>query len=222
MFESKTILVVGASSVLGAELIQRLQAAGAKLILTTRSGQSAVARTGVDEVHSLDLTSEASIASFVNSLGDRVLDGVVVAAGVVAFGSAAETPIEITENLMRVNALGAISLITKLHSNLKAGTEAFVLTLSGKIAEVPTAGMAAYSASKTSLFAWVTAVAREFRRDGIRVIDARPGHTETGLASRAIFGTTPNFGQGLTSTAVADRIMRALFDGEKDLPSSEF
>jgi len=66
------------------------------------------------------------------------------------------------------------------------------------------------------------AASRELRRDGIRVFDARPGHTETGLAGRAIAGTAPTFAPGMAAEAVAARILKAIIEDEKDLPSTEF
>ena len=54
------------------------------------------------------------------------------------------------------------------------------------------------------------------------MIDARPPHTETGLATRAVAGTAPNFPQGLDPAAVARRIVDAVADGSTDLPSEAF
>ncbi|MFM1784737.1 MAG: hypothetical protein RLZZ579_1014, partial [Actinomycetota bacterium] len=56
----------------------------------------------------------------------------------------------------------------------------------------------------------------------IRVFSARPGHTETGLASRAIAGTAPAFPQGMTAEQVVSRLIAAIENDEKDLPSSSF
>ena len=49
------------------------------------------------------------------------------------------------------------------------------------------------------------ALAREARRGKVRVIDARPPHTETGLAGRAIEGQAPRMPEGLSSETVAKR-----------------
>jgi len=54
------------------------------------------------------------------------------------------------------------------------------------------------------------------------VIDARPGHTETGLAGRAIAGTAPAFATGMTPESVSARIVNAVLTGETDLPSTAF
>ncbi|MDP4715540.1 MAG: SDR family NAD(P)-dependent oxidoreductase [Candidatus Nanopelagicales bacterium] len=86
----------------------------------------------------------------------------------------------------------------------------------------PQPGMAVYSASKAALAAYDAAAARELRREGIRLIDARPPHTETGLADRPLAGTAPRLPTGLAADAVAQRIVDAIHLGEKDLPSSAF
>lgn len=212
--EGKNILLVGANGHLGGLLKAELQHAGAHVISTYH-------RHPIENALQLDLTDEASIANLGAQLGDTKLDGLVIAAGVVAFGSAESTPAQVVADLMSVNATGVISLITKLTANLQ-GPDSFIVTLSGKVAELPTAGIAAYSASKSALYAYSVAAGRELRRAGIRWIDARPGHTETGLANRAIFGEAPNFPAGLSPESVAKRILKAITDGEKDLPSSAF
>jgi cyclic-di-GMP-binding biofilm dispersal mediator protein len=82
--------------------------------------------------------------------------------------------------------------------------------------------ISAYLTSKTAHSTWLKALALEARRAGIRVVDARPGHTETGLAGRAIFGTAPAFPTGMTADHVSQVIVNAIADGTKDLPSEAF
>jgi cyclic-di-GMP-binding biofilm dispersal mediator protein len=83
-------------------------------------------------------------------------------------------------------------------------------------------GLAAYSASKTALQGFAQAAAKELRKSRIRWMDARPGHTDSGLAGRAIFGTAPNFGEGMTVEHVTSRIIQGILGDERDLPSSAF
>jgi cyclic-di-GMP-binding biofilm dispersal mediator protein len=97
-----------------------------------------------------------------------------------------------------------------------------VVSISGVIAESPMAGLAAYSSSKTAMHGFAVAAAKELKKLGIRWLDARPGHTESGLASRAIFGQAPNFGLGMDVSHVVSRIVRGITDEEKDLPSTSF
>ena len=82
--------------------------------------------------------------------------------------------------------------------------------------------MAAYCASKSALSAWLGALALEIRRDKITVVDARPGHTETGLATRPLFGAAPQMPEGMTPAQVAARLISGIEAGEKVISSSEF
>jgi cyclic-di-GMP-binding biofilm dispersal mediator protein len=82
--------------------------------------------------------------------------------------------------------------------------------------------MAAYTTSKTAHSTWLKALALEARRQKVRVMDARPGHTETGLASRALFGTAPAFAQGMTPEHVVNKIIEAIEAGITELPSDSF
>ena len=63
---------------------------------------------------------------------------------------------------------------------------------------------------------------RELRRCRIDVIDARPGHTETGLATRPLAGVAPKMPEGLAPNVVAARIVAAITAGERDLPTEAF
>ena len=66
------------------------------------------------------------------------------------------------------------------------------------------------------------ALTREARRKKIRVIDARPPHTETGLAGRAIEGEAPRMPEGLAPIDVARVICDAIDGDATDLASSAF
>ncbi|WP_372595455.1 SDR family NAD(P)-dependent oxidoreductase [Actinotalea sp.] len=222
--DGAVVLVVGASGGLGSRIAAHLRAAGATVVRTGRTP----ARISGPGAYLADLRTpqgaESAVAAAVDAHGR--LDGVVIAAGVVAFGPAAEVSDETLEELIEVNTLGPIRLlraaVPHLLASAEAGREPFVVTLSGAVSERPTAGLAAYSASKAGLAAFVQAAGRELRRSGIRLLDARPGHTSTGLSTRALTGTAPAFGTGLDPDAVAARIVVALRDGERDLPSAAF
>jgi cyclic-di-GMP-binding biofilm dispersal mediator protein len=54
------------------------------------------------------------------------------------------------------------------------------------------------------------------------MVDARPGHTETELSKHPLSGSTPVFPAGLSPLAVATRIVEAIENDEKDLPSTSF
>ena len=143
------------------------------------------------------------------------------AAGIVAFGSLIETDDVVIEDLFLTNVLGPLWLI---RAALPALTEAhgFVANISAVVAEQPLPGMVAYAASKAALTAASRALTRELRAAGITVTDARPPHTETGLATRPIAGVAPRLPQGLEPDAVARRIIAAIEAGEREVPADGF
>lgn len=222
--EESVVLVVGASGGLGTRIAGLLADAGATVVRAARNP----ATIGGPDAFVADLRDEAGAAAVVAAAigAHGRLDGVVIAAGVVAFGPVGEVTDAALRELFDINTLAPIRLIREAMPHLvesgAAGREPFIVTLSGVVSEAPTAGLAAYSASKSALAAFTKAASRELRRASIRIVDARPGHTETGLATRAIAGTAPAFPTGLDPDAVAQRIVTAIADGEKDLPSTAF
>ncbi|WP_309615385.1 SDR family NAD(P)-dependent oxidoreductase [Salinibacterium sp.] len=212
------VLVVGATGGLGSLLSQQLEAAGA---IVLRSGRTMATLAA-------DLRDDSAAATLIEAAAavHGRLDGLVIAAGVVAFGPASEVSDATLRELFDVNTLAPVRLVRAATPHLAAAAQSggapFVVTLSGVVAESPTAGLAAYSASKAALAAFTQAASRELRRASIRIIDARPGHTETALSTHPLEGTAPAFSAGLAPEAVAARIVRAIIDGEKDLPSGAF
>ena len=220
-----TVLVIGAMGGIGQSLCAALQEAGATVIGTSRDvAKLAHLAATTSSQRVLDLADGDSIAAFLDDIeaDNVVLDGIIVAAGVVGFGNAVDVPAAGFDRMMAINATGPIHVLSALSPIVGQSGDGFVVTLSGMIAETPMAGLSAYSASKAALHAFSIAAGREFRRIGVRFIDARPGHTESGLATRALFGEAPNFGAGLTTETVAARIVAAIVNDEKDLPSSAF
>ncbi len=223
----RRILVTGATGGLGSLIARELSAQGAQLVLSARSAERLQALGLVAEMLSIDLAVAGAAQALVDAVvAGGVLDGVVIAHGVVAFGPAADVTDEILATLTSLNLTVPIQLIRgaipALTASKAAGNEPFIVTIAGVVADSPTAGMAAYSASKAGLNSFVSAAQRELRRVGIRVFDARPPHTETGLAGRPLAGTAPAMPQGLEPAFVAARIVAGIVNDEKDVPTAAF
>jgi len=218
-----SVLVVGATGGLGAPISQGLAAGGARLTLAGRSMQRLQA-LGVDGAHlvTTDVRQPGALDALVEAAvgAHDGLDGVVYAAGVVAFGGVGDLDDDVVDELLLLNYLAPARLARAALPRLRPG--GFILNLSAVVAEQPVPSMAAYCASKAALTAFDAVLRTEARRSKVRVVDARPPHTETGLAGRPIAGTAPRLPTGLSPDAVAARIVRAVTDDETDLPSSAF
>ena len=225
----KTILVTGGSGAFGAELVNQLADQGANVLATATSNESAARIPNRASVRLLlDFENQDSIETLTQYLltSDTELDGIINASGVVAFGPASELPADARQKLFNVNSTGPMRLISELlpalQKSKERGNEPFVLSFSGVVAEQTFPGLISYAASKTAMRSFLEGLAKETRRFGIRVIDARPGHTESGLATRAIAGESPKFPEGMTVEHVIKRVVEALVNDETDLSSDKF
>ncbi len=208
----RVVAVVGASGGIGSAVSDGLRARGSSVVAAGRNAEVAI------DIR--DTSAGDTLVAEVLARHGR-LDGVVVASGVVAFGDLADTDDVIVEELMLTNALGPLWLARRVLPAL-AEHEGFFAAVTGVVAESPQAGMAPYSASKAALSAGLAAIRREFRRRRVAVIDVRPPHTETGLATRPITGAAPRLPTGLDPVAVAATIVAAIATERDDVPASSF
>ena len=221
--QGKNILIIGASGSLGSTLAKELSSEGAVVFGTARTAASAEQiPTTVSTRLLLDLSSQSSIDALIDYLKGEIFHGVINASGVVGFGRANETSAQDANQLMQVNHLDPASLLAGLYEPLRKAEGSFVASITGVVAEKTFQGMSAYCSSKSAHTAFLSTIAQEWRRDKIQITEARPGHTETGLASRAIFGTAPNFPEGMTAAHVVQVILAGIKEGKTLISSSEF
>ncbi|MEY4166111.1 MAG: hypothetical protein RLZ84_1230 [Actinomycetota bacterium] len=212
----KVVLVAGGTGGIGRLVSEGLRRRGATVVTASRSDIDVPGHVVVD----LRLPDNAQdlVHRVMNEHGR--LDVLVNAIGVVAFGDATSTSTDTVEELFLTNTFAHIFLCTAALPNMTKG--GVIVGISGVIAEQNLPGMAAYGSSKAAVRSFNEAFGREARRQGVRVIDARPPHTETGLATRAVAGSPPRFPQGLEPARVAERIIDAIVNGETDLSSDSF
>ena len=217
------VAVVGASGVLGSHIAAKVVERGGHVILVGRD-QEKLAGIGIEGAPLVvaDLSDAGA--------GDRVaqvakekfgrLDGLINAAGVVAFGNLADTDDAVIEELFFTNVIGPLWMIRRTTPML-AESQGFVLNISAVVADQPMPGMAAYAATKAALTGADKALVRELRRSKISVYDVRPPHTETGLVDRALAGEAPKLPDGLTADRVATSVVDAIEQGRLDVSADD-
>ncbi|MEU6486868.1 SDR family oxidoreductase [Streptomyces sp. NPDC046887] len=210
------VLVAGATGVIGGAVAAELRRRGARVALAGRDpGRLAEAGQGLGgcptvrfDAYDLDGCAGAVTAA-AQALGG--LDAVLTAFGTAAFGPARATGDDIAEHLMAVNALAPAAFLRAALPLL--GDGGVLAAITGVVAERPQPGMADYSASKAALAAWLDAVRREARPAGIRVLDLRFGHLDTGFADRAVAGEPPAMPPGGDLAAAVRTAVDALAAG---------
>jgi len=216
------VLLTGATGGIGRALAAELAQRGAQRTLVARDRAALEAIPGPAARLAVDLRSPEACDQAVRTAQQHAghLDVVINAVGVVAFGSIVDLSIDAMEELFLTNTFVPIMLARAALPHLPAGGA--MVNLTGVIAEQNLPGMAAYGASKAAIRSFDEAFGREARRKKVRVLDARPPHTETGLVDRSIEGDAPRMPEGMAPEAVAATICQALTDGAKELPSSAF
>lgn len=218
-FAGKRFLVIGGSGVLGSEICRQLITNGAVVTLCARTEANIPSDLLQLTRSTADIGSRDSLLLAINEIGGT-FDGIINAAGVVAFGPIGEVPEEVVAELFRTNATGTVNVLSLGAAFVNEG--GVIASLTGVAADVSVLGMSAYCASKSAAHSAMAVAAREFRSKKINVLDVRAPHTETGLVERALFGAAPKMPQGLETSFVASRILSAISSGEKDLPADAF
>lgn len=199
---NKIFLVTGATGGLGRFIAAEIEARGG-FVLRTSGGECDIA----------EAEDRAVVAQMVVDHGG--VDGVVFASGVVGFGAHGTLAPGSVQRLVDVNVTGPLELANELIPHVHEGGA--IVFITGAVVDFTTAGMAAYTAAKAGLSAACPVLRRELRTKKINVMDARPPHTETGLATRAIYGEAPKMKQGLDPEVVAKRIVVAIENDESEL-----
>ena len=220
----KRVLVLGGSGVLGRTLTAELQQRGASVMIAGRDADNVAAQAaqlGAAETAVFDLATPSDAGAVVQAALERLggLDGVINAAGVVAFGPLQDLDDAALDQLVAIDLVGPLRVMRAAIPHLDGG---FFVNLTGVVAEQPVAGMAAYSAVKAGLSAATRALGRELRRQGVHVLDARPGHTETGLATRPVSGRAPAMPEGMAPAHVAQVVIQGLEAGKRELSAADF
>jgi NAD(P)-dependent dehydrogenase (short-subunit alcohol dehydrogenase family) len=204
-------LVCGATGVLGGHIARALVDAGATVAVAGRDPErlAAIAEVCGTAPLTFDVVDADSCTRTVDQAATALggLDLLVVATGVAGFGPATGADAAVVEELFAVNALGPMSLVRAAAPHLTRGGA--VAVLSAVLADVPTAGMAEYGASKSALAAWLEVLRRENRR-AFRVIDIRPPHLDTGLVDRALAGRPPKLPPGFPIEELLTAIIEAI------------
>ena len=212
--------MAGATGVLGGAVARALHGEGARVALAGRNERTLAALaeelggapTATFDALDLDRCA-AAVGEAVDALGG--LDVLVVAIGVAGFGPGGGEDDEVTEELLTVNTMAPMALVRAALPHMDGGGAVAVLT--AILADYPTAGMAAYSASKAGISAWLTALRPELRKKGVTVFDIRPPHIETGLADRAIAGSAPPMKAGTTVDELVGLLVGGIRDGRREL-----
>lgn len=189
-------VVTGGASGLGEATVRRIAKAGGKAAifdLNKQRAEALIEELGEDRVFYIetDVTNagqvEANIAQVIERFGS--ITAVINCAGigtpskVVSKGE--PMPLEQFEKVISVNLIGSFNVIRVAAAAMQKnepnteGERGLIISTASVAAYEGQIGQAAYSASKGGIVSMTLPIAREFARDGIRVMAIAPGLMQT-------------------------------------------
>jgi NAD(P)-dependent dehydrogenase (short-subunit alcohol dehydrogenase family) len=179
MPDSKTILVTGASSGIGAAITSRLLQDGHRVLGTGRTGGQKNA-AGV-ELLQLDVRSNDSVKSCVDRFLERMgrIDVLINNAGYLQSGAIEEVTVEEAQAEFETNYFGVVRMIKAVLPIMRGQKSGLIATTSSLAGIVPLPFWGHYNASKFAVEGLMETLRHELRPLGIRVAMVEPGAIKT-------------------------------------------
>lgn len=182
-------MITGASSGLGAEFARQLAARGHDVVLTARRrdrmealASELRASSNVETlVLEADLGASAAPARLLAALDERgiVPELLVNNAGFGVHGLAVQEPLGRQLEMIDLNVRALTELSLAIGAQMSARGSGGIVNVSSIGAFQPTPYFAAYSATKSYVLSFTTALAHELAPRGVRVLALCPGATKT-------------------------------------------
>ncbi|GAA1514637.1 SDR family oxidoreductase [Nocardioides humi] len=185
-----TVVVTGAAGGIGRAVVERLAAAGHRVLALDVADEPRDRPTDPvsgDAVrrHRLDVTDEAALEALPDLVGAEQVQALVNTAGVLRAGPVATTTAADWDLQLAVNARGvflatrAVTALMVEQLDRDPHNRRSVVTVGSNAGGVPRAQMAAYAASKAAASAFTRSVGLELAEHGIRANVVAPGTTRT-------------------------------------------
>lgn len=188
----RTILVTGASSGIGRCIALQASRAGARLVLTGRSGERLKETEGQLEGTGhlsikLDLGDTAKIEPCITNVLKEAgpLSGFVHSAGVSAMTLLRDASPEHMEDMMRVNWLSFMELSRVVCRRGRYAPGLSVVAVASISASTPQPGLSVYGATKGALISAARSLAAEYASRGIRFNCVSPANVDTPMQQEA-------------------------------------
>jgi NAD(P)-dependent dehydrogenase (short-subunit alcohol dehydrogenase family) len=195
MAEHRLALIVGANRGIGLGVTKEFLAHGWDVIATARQPDKATALHALAASHPgrvsiprLDIDDAACVDGFAGTLGGKVLDAVLVNAGVAGpehRSASAATAAEIG-TLMFTNAIAPVRLARSLADHVRpgSGVVAFTSSVMGSVAVNP-GGHELYRASKAALNSLSRGLWGEWSGKDLTMVSLHPGWVRTEMGGQA-------------------------------------
>lgn len=178
-YQGKSVLVLGGSRGIGAAIVRRLAADGAKVTFTYAGSREAAEQLAAETGSTAVLTDSADRDAVITRVRESgPLDVLVVNAGIGLFGDALALEPDAVDRLIRINVHAPYHASVEAAQQMPEGGRIIVIgSVNGD--RMPFAGGAAYALSKSALQGMARGLARDFGPRGITINVVQPGPIDT-------------------------------------------
>ncbi len=213
------VLLTGASSGLGRELLGQLLHWGAEVYILLHprhaggNGRKWVEGDIAGEIF-CDLSDPASVEEAATKINKSMprLNTLILCAGAAAYGKIIDIPWATADHVMKVNYLANVILIGKLLPVLQAQPVGRIVCIGSGSALMGLTKGAAYTASKAAFHNFFESLQGECQKSSVRLLHVMPGYMETPIHDKQpIFGdagSVPPTGKGVDVGSVAKAIIK--------------
>jgi len=181
------VIVVGASSGMGAALTRQLARRGSSVAAVARRADllDDVRATAPDRIHTYAF--DTSDVDQVPALFERIvselggLDGLIYAAGAMPPIAEGEYTFDKDRTMVDVNLLGALAWMNLAAARFEAARAGTIVGISSVAGERGRRKNPAYAATKAALTTYLEALRNRCSRYGVNVVTAKPGFVDTDM-----------------------------------------
>jgi NAD(P)-dependent dehydrogenase (short-subunit alcohol dehydrogenase family) len=185
------IVITGANRGIGLALAEAARGRGDRVIAAVRRSSKELEAADVEVHAGVDVTDDASVATFAAALKDRTVDVLINNAGIHRSDALGSLDFGRIRDQIEVNALGPVRMTRALLPNLPAGAKvAIVTSRSGSIGDNGSGGNYGYRMSKAAVNMAGSNLALDLKAKGVAVAILHPGMVATDMGSGGA-GTIP-------------------------------
>lgn len=214
----RVVAVIGGANGIGRETARALVRAGARVAVGDRDGAAAgrtAAELGGGSLgHPVDVTSPASLASFLDEVESELgpLEVLINSAGVMWVGSFDEESEQAARAQVEVNLLGTIHTVKATAARMLPRRSGQIIVIASAASVLPTPGEATYAASKHGVLGYLKAVRAELRGSGVQLSVIMPTVVQTALAAGTSPGSAALLQPADVARAICNTIARPRFE----------
>lgn len=223
--KDKKIIITGATGGIGKELVQKLDAEGANLILVSRSESELQTLSknlkSSSEYFVCDFSDQKKVESLAKQISKKYknIDVLVNAAGVGIYKPLIDETLDEWNISMNINVASHFILIKGLLKNLKKSKGSLVLSIGSGAGVIPMAERSLYCTSKFAVRGLILSLAEEFKKTSVDFCLITLGSTLTSFGPMSYQEKKKDMEKGkkayFTPDWVADKLVSIIKDNDR-------